>query len=392
MKSVKQRILLFDTILDGHHPDYLLYVIEYFSGRQDLEVVVVSGEKFRTDVAARLEADQLIWGSNVTFAGIPMDQIVQLHRMNIVHRSFEEWNLMLDFAGVYKVSHILIMYFDYFQIAAWLGKRSPIPVSGISFRTDFFADAKGLYPKVKKMILAHTLQSGQIHTLFCLVHSLVPTIQRMAGHAKVEAICDPIKSYTILTEVRKAFGVKHGIPADKKVYLNFGFLDERKGIEVFLKACGQLPPSEHAHMCLVLAGPIAPAYLPQIEKAIAQVPTLQVITLFGYLPAQEVQICFELADVALMLYQGHFGMSSVLVRAAMASKSMLGTDLGMIGELIRSRSLGMAVDATDYLAVGNALRQIQTDGMHVDPAALQRVALENSIKAFGDTIARCIES
>jgi glycosyltransferase involved in cell wall biosynthesis len=389
---LKHRILLFDTILDGHHPDYLMHVIEYFSGRPDVEMVVVSGEKFKADVDARRAADQLVWGSNVTFAGIPMDQIARLHGMNIYRRSFVEWNLVLDYTAKYHATHILLMYFDYFQLAAWLGKRSPIPVSGISFRTNFFAEASGFYPKFKKWMLGRALQSGQIQNLFCLVQSLVPAIQRMAGPAHVEALCDPIKSYEILPEVRAAFREKQGIPADKKVYLNFGFLDDRKGIEVFLKACSQLPPSEHAHMCLVLAGPIAPAYLPEIEKAIAQVPTLQVITLFGYLPAQEVQICFELADVALMLYQGHFGMSSVLVRAAMASKPMLGTDLGMIGELIRSRSLGMTVDATDYLAVGNALRQIQTDGMHVDPAALQRVALENSIKAFGDTIARCIES
>ena len=392
MYALKHRILLFDTILDGHHPDYLLHVIEYFSGRQDVEVVVVSGDKFKADVEARREADQLVWGANVTFAGISMDQIARLHAMNIYRRAFVEWNLVLDYAANHHATHILLMYFDYFQLPAWLGKRSPIPVSGISFRTNFFEDAAGFYPKFKKWMMARALQSGQVKNLFCLVQSLVPTIQRIAGPAHVVGLCDPIKSYAIPAEARAAFQVKHGIPTDKRVYLNFGFLDDRKGIEVFLKACGQLPPSEHAHMCLVLAGPIAPAYLPQIEKAIAQIPSLQVISLFGYLPAQEVQMCFELADVVLMLYQGHTGMSSVLVRAAMAGKPMLGTELGMIGELIRARELGVAVDATDYLAVGNALRGIQTGGLKVHAEALQRVAEENSLQAFGDTIARCIES
>jgi glycosyltransferase involved in cell wall biosynthesis len=117
-----------------------------------------------------------------------------------------------------------------------------------------------------------------------------------------------------------------------------------------------------------------------------------VITLFGYLPAQEVQICFELADVVLMLYQGHTGMSSVLVRAAMAGKAMLGTELGMIGELIRARGLGKVVDASDALAVGNALRDIQTAGLQVNEGACQQVAQENSLETFGATIARCIES
>ncbi len=389
---MKQRLLLFDTILDGHHPDYLTHVIGYFSGRMDVDVIVVSGEKFKADFDSRRTADQLVWGSNVTFVGIPMDQITRLHATNIYRRSFVEWNVMLDYATTHQATHALLMYFDYFPLAAWLGKRSPIPVSGISFRTDFFEEASGFYPVLKKWILGRALQSGQIHSLFCLVQSLVPTIRSIAGPARVEPLCDPIKSYAISSEAREAFRVKHGIPTDKKVYLNFGFLDDRKGMEVFLDGCKQLPPSEHEKMCLVLAGPIAPGYLPQIQTAIARVPSLQVIKLFGYLPAQEVQICFELADVVLMLYQGHTGMSSVLVRGAMAGKAMLGTELGMIGELIHARGLGKVVDATDALAVGNALRAIQTEGLEVDVEACQQVAAENSLKTFADTIARCIES
>jgi glycosyltransferase involved in cell wall biosynthesis len=389
---VKHRILLFDTILDGHHPDYLTHVIGYFSGRMDVDVIVVSGEKFKEDFDSRRMADQLVWGSNVTFVGIPMDQIAHLHTTNIYRRSFMEWDLMLAYAIAHQATHALLMYFDYFPLAAWLGKRSPIPVSGISFRTDFFEDAPGFYPKLKKWLLARALQSGQIHSLFCLVQSLVPTIRQIAGLARVEPLCDPIKSYVIADEVREAFRIKQGIPLGKKIYLNFGFLDDRKGMEVFLDGCKQLPPSEHENMCLVLAGPIAPAYLPRIQAAIAVLPSLQVITLFGYLPAQEVQICFELADVVLMLYQGHTGMSSVLVRGAMAGKAMLGTELGMIGDMIRSRGLGKVVDATDALAVGNALRVIQTEGLEVDVEACQQVAQENSLKTFGDTIARCIES
>ncbi|MFD3394294.1 glycosyltransferase [Aquirufa sp. OSTEICH-129V] len=389
---MKHRLLLFDTILDGHHPDYLTHVIGYFSGRMDVDVIVVSGEKFKEDFDSRRMADQLVWGSNVTFVGIPMDQIARLHATNIYRRSFMEWDLMLTYAVTHQATHALLMYFDYFPLAAWLGKRSPIPVSGISFRTDFFEDAPGFYPKLKKWLLARALQSGQIHSLFCLVQSLVPTIRQIAGPARVEPLCDPIKSYVIADEVREALRIKQGIPVGKKVYLNFGFLDDRKGMEVFLDGCKQLPPSEHENMCLVLAGPIAPAYLPRIQAAIAALPSLQVITLFGYLPAQEVQICFELANVVLMLYQGHTGMSSVLVRGAMAEKAMLGTELGMIGDMIRSRGLGKVVDATDALAVGNALRVIQTEGLEVDEVACQQVAAENSLKTFGDTIARCIES
>jgi hypothetical protein len=60
--------------------------------------------------------------------------------------------------------------------------------------------------------------------------------------------------------------------------------------------------------------------------------------------------------------------------------------------MIRARGLGRVVDATDSLAVGNVLQLIQTEGLQVDAEACQKVAAENSIQTFGDTIARCIES
>jgi hypothetical protein len=64
----------------------------------------------------------------------------------------------------------------------------------------------------------------------------------------------------------------------------------------------------------------------------------------------------------------------------------------MIGELIHARGLGKVVDAADALAVGNALRLIQTEGLVVDAELCQQVAQENSLDTFGATIARCIES
>jgi glycosyltransferase involved in cell wall biosynthesis len=392
LSIVKHRILLFDTILDGHHPDYLAYLIGYFSEQPSTEIIVVSGDQFHADFEARRTADQLLCGENISFSSIPMDEIARLHAMHIYRRSFAEWNLMLHYAQKHQATHALIMYFDYFPLAAWLGKRSPIPISGISFRTDFFENNTGFYLKLKKWMLARALQSGQIHGLFCLVQTLVPVIRQMAGSALVEPICDPIKSYAITAEVREAFREKHGIPIDKKVYLNFGFLDDRKGMEIFLEGCLQLPIAEQEKMCLVLAGPIASAYLPLIQAAIAGVPHVQVIQLFGYLPAQEVQICFELADIVLMLYQGHHGMSSVLIRGAQAGKAMLGTELGVIGDMIQQQGLGLAVDATNAKVVGKALAQIQKEGLSVSQEVLTQIARENSIQAFGDTIMRCIES
>ena len=131
---MKQRILLFDTILDGHHPDYLSYLIGYFSGQPSIEVYVVSGESFKTEFDKRQEEEQRVWGSNIHFLPINSREIARIHKKSIYLRSFIEWRLMLKYALEVNASHAIIMYFDYFQLGAWLGKRAHLPVSGILFR------------------------------------------------------------------------------------------------------------------------------------------------------------------------------------------------------------------------------------------------------------------
>jgi len=60
------RILLFDTIIDGHHPDYLIHLISYYS-TQNVELFVASAAKFKEQFDIRLKDEKNQWGDNVTF-------------------------------------------------------------------------------------------------------------------------------------------------------------------------------------------------------------------------------------------------------------------------------------------------------------------------------------
>jgi glycosyltransferase involved in cell wall biosynthesis len=389
---VKQRILLFDTILDGHHPDYLFNLICYYSAFPEIDLFVATGALFQEQFESRKQQEQLVWGKNITFLPIPMEKIQGIHALSIYKRSFVEWNLMLDLANQVHASHSLLMYFDYFQLGAWLGKRASIPVSGIYFRPNFLANQKGFYPRLKKWILKKSLQSGQLKNLFCLGTESLAAIQALSQEVNVEDLCDPVRLFNIDQKDHSDFQEKLQLPANKKVYLNFGHLDNRKGIESFLKGCENLPNSVLESMCLLLVGPIRPAYQQVIEAAIARVPGLQVICRFGYLPAPEVQMCFEASDVVLLLYQGHLGSSSVLVRAAMAKKLMLGSDKGQIGALIQKNHFGLAVDSSSPSAIKATIEELQGNKVFLDISSCDAFASSNSIQKFGDTIRLGIES
>ena len=161
-------------------------------------------------------------------------------------------------------------------------------------------------------------------------------------------------------------------------------------MEVFIDACAALPKEALAKICLLLAGPVPEYYEKIIEAKLAQVPELEVIRCYGYLPAREVQICFEISDVVLILYQDFLNMSSVLIRAAMANKPNLATQTGMIGELVSKHNVGITVDATSVSEVANELKAIIKNGISYSEDNLKQLAEENSLNSFLSTIDQAV--
>jgi len=158
---VKQRLLLFDTILDGHHPEYLIHLIGYYSSRPEIDVIVATGASFQAAFAKRQAAEQLVWGENIQFYPIQEQLIV---KGNIFLRSLREWNLMLAIAKEMDASQAVLMYMDYFPLGAILGKKAAIPVAGISFRPP--QQIQGAFDFIKHKIWQSMLASGQISTVF----------------------------------------------------------------------------------------------------------------------------------------------------------------------------------------------------------------------------------
>jgi len=214
---LKNRILLFDTITDGHHPDYLIHLIGFYSGNQEVELFVATGESFKSQFDARQKDENNQWGDNVTFLGIPTDQLNSIHSKPIYLRSIIEWNLLVETAKEINASHVLLMYFDYYQLGILIGKKAPFAVSAIYFRPNFSENDHGIYPQIKKWMLSKVLNSGQIQNLFCLVHALVPYMKGQKTQTQIIPICDPIKQFEISKSETAEFKNKYKIPEDKKI-------------------------------------------------------------------------------------------------------------------------------------------------------------------------------
>lgn len=382
------RLLLFDTALDGHHTDYLTHLIEYWHDQQlEGELYIVTPE----GLAAQF-SPEITFPSQIKFIELTEPEMAEIREASMIGRSFAGWNLYLKYAGQICPDHALLMYFDVFQLGLWLGKKSPCSVSGIYFRPNFYQKNTAKWKERvvlfrKEFILNRALSNPDFAALFCLDKSAVPAIQAISERTKVLPLSDPVRSYDLTTTQLQAQKQALGIKNSRKVFLLFGYLDDRKGIEPVLDAIAMLSQEESKRMSLVLAGPIGNEFRHVVEAKIAALNNdAQIICHFETLKGAAIQTFFAFSDFVLTLYQKHVGMSSILVRAALSQKPLISSDFGYLGNLVKSQQLGITLDSESPAAICEAFRQALRGEVNFDRLAAEKLAEQNTAQAFAEQI------
>jgi glycosyltransferase involved in cell wall biosynthesis len=406
-RPVSSSIMLFDLSIHGHHPAYIQHIIHYWHLNQVSKPlnIVVSPQFLEhhadvVDLAAGTE--------NVSFVAIAAESQAQLKPRNSswnrMVRSFQEWQLLCQYAETLATSHCLVMYFDTCQIPLVLGQKSPCLISGIYFKPSFhypeFVSVRWSWQERwqqwrEKLLIKQVLRQRQLHTLFNLDPLVGTFINRFYpytnyAYAKMTNLPDPVQTTPVsgasIRQLRQRFSIEEG----RQVFLLFGALNGRKGIYQLLEAIVHLPDSLSEKMCLLLVGQSnlqdQVQMLCQIEMLREQSP-VQIIAHHEFVPESEVPLYFELADVVLAPYPKHIGMSGVLIWAAAAQKPVLSSNYGLMGELVRRYHLGLTVDATrpDQIAQGLILF-LQATAAIGDRHQMQIFAAQNSAEAFAHTI------
>ena len=386
-----RRVLLFDTIIDGHHADYLGHLIDYWLRKKlEGELIVVAQASFAPRFDQLCESAPSV--TNLRFVSILPAEIDYVHQGSIFTRPFREWNLQIQYSQRYGSTHVLLMYFDIFQMGIWLGKKASCAVSGIYFRPDFhYTGSAGLMSRLKvlrkKTTLRGVMAQSELKNLFCLDHSAVASVHAMNPRVQVLPLPDPVKAYSVTPADTETLRHELRVEPGRRIFLLFGYLDDRKGIEAFLKALNLVGPAQQRQICFLLVGPIKADYQSLIDQTIAAVSTnVQIISVFNEIKGKAIQIYFELSDYVLTLYQRHVGMASVIIRAAISQKPLLSSDYGYMGHLVQTRQLGAVTDSTSPPAIGQLLEQVLADGLSYSKVNLQQLASQNSGESFAKTI------
>lgn len=348
-------VMLFDLgASDGHHSSYLNYFIKYWCKEELFKqlVVVTSPNFFEKNILADEFADYCKQ-KNVWFVEISPDEYFQFNNKKRFSKVLYEWNIYCRYASILKVSHCLFMYLDSLQLPIIFGRKSPCSFSGIYFRPSFHYHEFDEYNSslsnsirqwVKKTVLYLVMKNSQLRILFCLDQFAVKHIKTNNSLVKTAYLPDPIdkNDKSNPNELRDCLQVEPG----RIVFLLFGSLEERKGILQVLQAIDLLSPSYCQQICLILAGvdyfsnPSTQEFINQLSERLP----IQIITKYQFIFEHEVSAYFQLADVVLVPYQRHVGMSGIILYAASAQKPVISSNYGLLGKLVKDNHLGITTD------------------------------------------------
>jgi glycosyltransferase involved in cell wall biosynthesis len=401
--------MLFELDTRGHHPGYIQHLVRYW-GEQKLpgQLDVLVSQKFIQQHSNIVDLALACPQKTIKFVAItPEEEAVLFESAKLensfkgrIVRAFQEWKLLRKYAISLQTTHCLIMYLDTILLRLAFGARFPCQFSSIYFRPVFhYSNFTNYEPSRReriwqlrdKVCLSRLLASPQLKTLFCLDPFAVERINQSHSKARAVYLPDPVQIYNVtevqLEERRKDLGIEAG----RQVFLLFGALAARKGIDQLLEAVRLLPPTLCQKLCLLLIGPIGFEEKELLQAQITEISQslpIQIICRHEFVTDQEIQPYFQIADVILVPYQRHIGMSAILVRAAAAQKPVLASDFGLMGELTRHYGLGLAVDSTipSEIAKGVTRFLLESPESLCEPVKMRQFADKNNAKQFSSII------
>jgi glycosyltransferase involved in cell wall biosynthesis len=398
-----RKIILFDLSVRGHHPNYIKHLIKHWHEHQlsgHLDIVV--SPKFLTEHAEVVDLAASYNRENINFIAIAPEEEAALNsrksRFKRAFRNFQEWQIFCKYAESLKASHGLLMYFDTCELPLVLGTKSPCPFSGIYFRPTFhygeftnhkFSWKDRFQQLREKLFLSRILRNSKLKNLFCLDAFAVKHLDKFNTHVRAIALPDPVEILNPSETQPKNLKKELGIEENRQVFLLFGALTARKGIYQLLDAIAALPSQLCQKMCLLLVGESnIQAQMKTKIDIICQSKPIQIIGRYEFVPEQDVQAYFQMADVILAPYQRHVGMSGILLLAAAAQKPVLSSNYGLMGEIVRRYELGLTVDSTEPKEIAKGLTRflVEDSDKLCDRTKMQSFAEQNSAEEFARVI------
>ncbi len=271
-----------------------------------------------------------------------------------------------------------------------INRKTP-SIQGILFHGSYAYQQSSLKPlmKLKQMATEWIILRGPYNRILCLdeivyerlAHGLKRKLK--AFHTRFVLCPDPVESSVGGIDA-DSFKKMYRIPAKAKILGGFGNIDERKGMDLLIRAFVNYGPSDHEYLLLV--GPQSNR-VREVLKNISgsDVRSTNIVSVDRFVSDDELLSAIDACDVVAAPYRKHMGSASIVLRAAALNKPVLGSEFGWIGHFVQKYNLGHCCDVLDEQQLINGVYwAFNAARLNSDDA--RAFAALNSIERFQRTI------
>lgn len=196
---------------------------------------------------------------------------------------------------------------------------------------------------LNRIALRSLLQSRKVKQLFVLSHhtkEIMNNLWKSLPKAIIEAVPDPVEDFPNDCSKRDA-RKKLGLPTEGFIFLHFGTLTKEKGSDIFLES---IPLVKENAFWLIAGKPVSLSRndISDFKKKLDKPNRL--ITHLGFIPDELFKYYFKSCDIVVLPYRfNYIGTSGILQTATGASKPVIASRVGQIGEIVEKEKLGFVV-------------------------------------------------
>ena len=272
-----------------------------------------------------------------------------------------------------------------------LRNRNAPPIHGILFRGNYAYQRPAFKPlmKLKQKATEWIILKGPYSRILCLDEIVYDRLARSlkrkikAFHNRFILCPDPVES-SIGGIDADSFRKMYCIPTKARIVGGFGNIDERKGMDLLIRAFVKYGPSDYEYLLLV--GPQNNRVREVLKSIIeSDARSKNIVSVDRFVSDDELLAAIDACDVVAAPYPEHIGSASIVLRAAAFNKPVLGSEFGWIGHFVRKYRLGYCCNVLDEkeLIIGihwafNAARLNSDDA--------KAFAALNSVERFQQTI------
>ena len=361
------RIALLDLYTNGHHLKYASELIKYLheKGHEVMFITLEKDERVNEALISKYPFLTLAYLSNKG-TKIRLNSSLflrQFRTIRILARAFkiaEQWGadiLHLLYLTTFPPLYLLSSKPWHFKL---FGSLFGVPALITASRRDKSNAIDDILERLHRFFFSQAVKKA-FHGIF--IHNVYPQAVKKAlfeqlnwlSHYqnRVLFLHDPIYEdfYTYVTQDEARESLK--LPQDSPILLFFGELTHGKGLDILLEAMKEIDKE----LCIVIAGSPTHFSKEDINYYKKQLRSSQrVIDRLGFVPENEVPYYFMSADAIVMPYRRSYdaGTSGILMQAFSARKPVICTDVGTIGQIVKSNSLGIVVtpESSHSLASG----------------------------------------